>query len=137
MTRFLLLQVSLLLVYLAYRGVFCEETTGSDQQYGKLSLRDLLSILDSGHDDDLKFLKRSEKAMSDEAKIGLLENLLDSPYEKNPDLIPDEFVKNNQYLWQMFSEQTRKWKFYSKVKKIHLPYFRKSASNSFPKSTNG
>lgn len=70
--------------------------------------------MDSGRQEDYHFIKRNEK-FADEAKLnGILESFLDQPYEKllsaeYGGISPDEFVKTNQYLWQIFNEQLSKF----------------------------
>lgn len=78
-----------MLVYLAYRGILCEELTGNES-VPKISLRDLVTMLDVSRQDDSRYLKRNDE-------------FLDAIPENG--LSPEEFVKNNQYLWQLLSEQ--------------------------------
>uniref|UniRef100_A0A336M4Y8 CSON010790 protein n=1 Tax=Culicoides sonorensis TaxID=179676 RepID=A0A336M4Y8_CULSO len=110
MGKVLLIQLCLLLIYISYKGIFCDESPSSYQQdtpsnsYAKLSLRDVVNMLEADRKDDFRyFIKRKGNNNLEDGLV--FEQLLDPVYESESNA--EEILKNNPMLMQFLAEKLK------------------------------
>lgn len=123
MGKVMIIQLCVMLLYITYRGIFCEEVVENvscvepkwivikhkylfqyqvnpeiQNPFSKLSLRDLMSYLEANRQNDLRYAKRSDKR---DLTSG---TEFDPSFEINTS-DPETTLKNLDLLWQTVEEE--------------------------------